>query len=613
MKKRDIYEGVIEGIDFSDKGWLYVEERKVTMKYALPGQRVRFRIGKMKKGKAEAILLEVLELSPLENGQEACSHAGVCGGCLYQTLPYEEQLRIKEEQVRSLLRPVMEKYGEADVCGGTDDSERADACEGTAVYEGITPSPQFREYRNKMEFSFGDTMKDGPLALGMHRRGSFYDIVTVADCKIVHEDFRKILRATLDFFTRKGLPFYRKMQHTGYLRHLLVRKAVKTGQILVCLVTSSQYPRDNARFGGLSGVKENRGADKNHGVGENLENRNRLGGECGQESGNDFEMREIPEAENNFETGSDLESGDAAENVSGMRIEKGIRSETEMLSEFVNELLSAGCQGTITGVLHIVNDSLADVVQSDRTDILYGQDYFYEELLGLRFKITPFSFFQTNSLGAEALYSAVREYVGMASERERKEGFEGAAKAEEIRTDKETVNAEKIRNDRETRKAEEIRKDKGTEKARDTAPVVFDLYSGTGTIAQLLASAAGQVIGVEIVEEAVQAARENAALNGLANCTFIAADVLKALDEIPQRPDFIVLDPPREGVHPKALKKIVEYGVERMIYISCKPTSLARDLDVLMAAGYRVEKWRMVDMFPGTGNVETVVLLNRIK
>ena len=122
MKKRDIYEGVIEGIDFPDKGWLYVEERKVTMKYALPGQRVRFRIGKMKKGKAEAILLEVLELSPLENGQEACSHAGVCGGCLYQTLPYEEQLRIKEEQVRSLLRPVMEKYGEADVCGGTDDS-----------------------------------------------------------------------------------------------------------------------------------------------------------------------------------------------------------------------------------------------------------------------------------------------------------------------------------------------------------------------------------------------------------------------------------------------------------------------------------------------------------
>ncbi len=468
MKKRDIYEGVIEGMDFPDKGWLYVEDRKVTVKYALPGQKVRFRVGKMKKGKAEAALLEVLEPSALENRAEACLHAGICGGCLYQTLPYEEQLRIKERQVRGLLRPVMEKYGEASFF------------EKPPVFGGIAPSPQSCGYRNKMEFSFGDIMKDGPLALGMHRRGSFYDIVTVTDCRIVHEDFRRILGTTLDFFAREGLPFYRKMQHTGYLRHLLVRKAAKTGQILVCLVTSSQYEGD------------------------------------------------------------------------------GQRPEEQMLSDFVKAILAAGCQGTIAGVLHIVNDSLADVVQSDRTDILYGQDYFYEELLGLRFKITPFSFFQTNSPGAEVLYSAVREYVGMAS-----------------------------------------------------APVIFDLYSGTGTIAQLIAPAAGQVIGVEIVEEAVQAARENAALNGLTNCTFIAADVLKALDEIPQRPDFIVLDPPREGVHPKALKKIVEYGVERMIYISCKPTSLARDLDVLMAAGYRVEKWRMVDMFPGTGNVECVTLLQK--
>ena len=511
MKKREIFEGVIEGMDFPDQGWLYVEDRKVTVKYALPGQKVRFRIGKIKKGRAEASLLEVLEPSALEDREEACIHAGICGGCLYQTLPYEEQLRIKEGQVRGLLRPVMEKYGEAP------------AFEEAPVCEGIAPSPQVCAYRNKMEFSFGDMMKDGPLALGMHRRGSFYDIVTVTDCRIVHEDFRRILRTTLDFFAREGLPFYRKMQHTGYLRHLLVRKAVKTGQILVCLVTSSQYRKGGTASGDRPGMIKIPEEEKGFGVKRNLE------------------------PEGVFELGCHGE------------MERGTRPEPEMLSDFVNAILAAGCQGTITGVLHIVNDSLADVVQSDRTDVLYGQDYFYEELLGLKFKITPFSFFQTNSLGAEVLYSTVREYVGKVS-----------------------------------------------------APVIFDLYSGTGTIAQLLAPAAGQVIGVEIVEEAVRAARENAALNGLDNCMFIAADVLKALEEIEQKPDFIVLDPPREGVHPKALAKIVAYGVERMIYISCKPTSLARDLDVLMAAGYRVEKWRMVDMFPGTGNVESIVLLSKL-
>ena len=175
------------------------------------------------------------------------------------------------------------------------------------------------------------------------------------------------------------------------------------------------------------------------------------------------------------------------------------------------------------------------MVQSDRTDVLYGQDYFYEELLGLRFRISPFSFFQTNSLGAEVLYDMARSYVG------------------------------------ET-------KDK----------VVFDLYSGTGTIAQILAPVAKKVVGVEIVEEAVEAARMNAKLNGLENCEFLAGDVLKVIDEIQDKPDLIVLDPPRDGIHPKALNKIIEFGVERLVYISCKPTSLARDLVVLQERGYRV-------------------------
>ena len=171
------------------------------------------------------------------------------------------------------------------------------------------------------------------------------------------------------------------------------------------------------------------------------------------------------------------------------------------------------------------------MVQSDRTELLYGQEYFYEELLGLKFKISTFSFFQTNSYSAEVLYQTARDYVGDLG---------------------------------------------GSDKT------VFDLYSGTGTIAQLMAPAAGKVIGVEIVEEAVEAAKKNAAANGLDNCEFIAGDVLKVLDEVEEKPDMIILDPPRDGIHPKALPKIIAYGVDHIVYISCKPTSLVRDLEVFL-------------------------------
>ncbi len=146
----------------------------------------------------------------------------------------------------------------------------------------------------------------------------------------------------------------------------------------------------------------------------------------------------------------------------------------------------------------------------------------------------------------------------------------------------------------------------------DTAGMtVFDLYSGTGTIAQIVAPVAKKVVGVEIVEEAVEAAKLNAQLNGLDNCRFIAGDVLKVIDTIAEKPDLIILDPPRDGIHPKALEKIVDYGVDFMVYISCKPTSLVRDLAVLQERGYWVAKACAVDMFPGTGHVETVVLLSQ--
>ena len=467
MKKGEIYEGIVEKMDFPNKGIIYIEGERATVKNALPGQKVKFLVNKKRKGKCEGRLLEVTEPAAVELA-DACPHFGICGGCLFQTFPYEEQLKIKEGQVRELLEGVLGTPGVS----------------GTWNFEGIIGSPAAERYRNKMEFSFGDEVKDGPLALGMHKRGSFYDVVTVGGCRIVHEDFTKILLCTKEFFEERQIPFYKKMQQTGYLRHLLVRRAVKTGEILIDLITTTQtHTLQTEQFGG---------------------------------------------------------------------------TEEELLNQWREKILALSLEGTLAGILHTKNDTLADAVKDEGTEILFGQDYFYEELLGLKFRISPFSFFQTNSLGAEVLYEKTREYVG---------GVDGK--------------------------------------------VVFDLYSGTGTIAQILAPVAQKVVGVEIVEEAVEAARVNAERNGLSNCEFIAGDVLKVVGELTDKPDLIVLDPPRDGIHPKAIEKIIDFGVERMVYVSCKPTSLARDLETLTARGYAVERACCVDMFPGTGNVETVVLLSK--
>lgn len=470
MKKGQICEGYVQWVDFPNKGVILCGEETAIVKNVLPEQKISFMISKKRAGKTEGRLLEVMEKAPYEL-EDICPHFGLCGGCNYQSVPYEKQLEIKEGQVRKLLRPVFEKQ----MLSNGDRTDIDQYMDG--IFEGIKASPVQYEYRNKMEFSFGDEYKDGPLALGMHKRGSFYDIVSVRECRIVDEDYRKVLACVLDYFTEKNSSYFHRIRHEGYLRHLLVRKAQKTSEMLVALVTTTQ--------------------------------------------------------------------------------------ETNNLEPLVERLLALPLKGKITGVLHTKNDSSADIVQSDETVILYGKDYFYEELLGLRFKISQFSFFQTNTLGAEILYETVREFLG------------------DISGDG--------RNDK----------------------VVYDLYSGTGTIAQLLAPVAKKVIGVEIVEEAVLAARRNAALNDLDNCEFIVGDVLKVIDDIKEKPDFIVLDPPRDGIHPKALRKIIDYQVDRIVYISCKPTSLVRDLEMLLAAGYRMERAVALDQFPGTVHVETVVLIQR--
>lgn len=494
MKKGQIIEGTVKRMDFPNRGIVVCGGGVCTVKNALPGQKVRAAVNKARNGRYEGRLLEVLEPSPLEK-ESPCPHFGSCGGCTYLSFPYEESLKIKEGQVERLLAPVLQKQ------------------ETACLFEAVKASPAVFGYRNKMEFTFGDEVKDGPLSLGMHKRGSFYDIVSVTDCQIVEEDYRKILRCVRDYFAglqEQGVDvtYYHRLRHTGYLRHLVVRRAAKTGEILVALVTTSQVP----------------------------------GQSCG--------------------------------------------IEREIFDGLKESLLALQLSGEIVGILHVRNDSAADVVQSDETTVLYGRDYFYEELLGLRFKISLFSFFQTNSLGAELLYSTARAYIS--------DYISASDKTADMTGKKETG---------------EIAQGTAAEPVR--GKIVYDLYSGTGTIAQLMAPVAKKVIGVEIVEEAVEAARKNAELNGLHNCEFIAGDVLKVLDGIKERPDVIILDPPRDGVHPKALAKIIDYGVEHILYISCKASSLARDLEVFLARGYRAERCVAIDQFPWTAGVEVVCLLEK--
>ena len=454
MKKKDEIILEIADVNFPNKAYGYYEGEKVIVKNAVPGQKVQAQVFKKRGSGVEARLQEVIERSPLEREAGMCSHYALCGGCTYQTMRHEEELGLKERQVKRLL-------------------ENAGIC--VQSWEGIVPAPSETGYRNKCEFSFGDEEKDGDLALGMRKRMSYYEVVTLKDCNIVDADYLRIIEGTLQFFQERRVPFYHKARHDGSLRHLVVRKGAATGEILINLVTSSEVPFS--------------------------------------------------------------------------------------VEEFKDMLLGLELDGSVCGILHSVNDGLADVVKSDEMRLLYGRDFFMEKLFDLEFKVSVYSFFQTNSAGAEKLYSIVKEFAGDVADK-----------------------------------------------------TVFDLYCGTGTIGQIMAEAGSKkVLGIELIEEAVVAANENAKRNHLENCTFLAGDVLKMVDELEERPDLIIVDPPRDGIHPKAIGKIIAFGAPEIVYVSCKPTSLARDLEIFQQEGYQVERVKLMDMFPRTVHVETVVLLSHKK
>ena len=383
--------------------------------------------------------------------KELCPHREFCGGCIHQGTAYSEQLKEKEKEVLRLLQDK----------GVTP--EKIDPIEGC---------PSAFCYRNKMEYTFGDFVKDGEMTLGMHRKKNFMSIVTVDNCQLVDPDFNIILKAVLDFSVEKGYTFYHKRSHSGLLRNLIIRKGIRTGELLVNIVTTSEEGFDEDKF-------------------------------------------------------------------------------TKML-------LSLTLDNEIVGVLRTYCDSLADAVVPDSLKTLYGRDYYMEKLLGLDFKVSAFSFFQTNVEAAERLYTEALALV---------DSFEG-------------------------KKA-------------------FDLYCGTGTISQVLALKAKEVLGIELVEEAVDAATENAALNGLDNCRFIAGDVFKVLNEVSDKPDVIVVDPPRVGIQPKALDKIISYGVKEIVYISCNPKTLTENLRYLDYYGYKCMYLKPFDNFPMTKHTECIALIER--
>ncbi len=448
MKKGELLELTIDYNKYPNVGVGSIDGKRIYVKNAIEGQRISARYQKSKGGRYEAKLLEVLERSPIEK-DSFCEHFNECGGCMLQTFDYDGQKNLKLKMVQNLFEEA-----------GFD-----------VPLTEVISSPEAFEYRNKMEFSFGDAYKGGPLTLGMHKKGRHNDVVTVDHCHLADEDYRTILRGLLDYFVKIDAPKYNKHIHEGFLKHLVVRKGKTTGEILVALSASTQVPFDGKAF--------------------------------------------------------------------------------------VDVLKNMSLKGTLESILYVKNDGLGDVV-SGEIEVLYGRDYILDSVMGLNFKINLYSFFQTNTLGANLLYETAIQMIP---------DLEGK--------------------------------------------VCFDLFSGTGTIGQIMAQKAKKVIGIEIVKDAVEAARENAALNGIDNCTFLCGDVFEVLTGINDKPDVIVVDPPRNGIGEKTVVKVASYDIPEIVYVSCNPKTLMEDLAVFNKQGYEVTKMVLVDMFPWTGHVECVVRIEK--
>jgi 23S rRNA (uracil-5-)-methyltransferase RumA len=378
-----------------------------------------------------------------------CPNAEKCGGCLYQGVPYEEQLAEKNAAVLGFL---------------AEHSIRPGEYAGVFAPPGMTGAEPAR-YRNKMEYSFGDEEKGGIMNLGLYRRRTFLSVIDVGGCQIVPEDFERVRKRVMAFAREKGYSFRHKKTREGFLRNLIVRCGVRTNELLINLVTTSEDELDTDGF--LATVRE------------------------------------------------------AAEDM------------------------------RVAGVLHTIYDGRADTAGCDEMRVLSGNPYYTETMAGLTFKVGAFTFFQTNVPAAERMFE---DAFGLLPDIAGKH--------------------------------------------------IYDLYCGTGALSLMLAGRAERVTGIEIVGDSVDAARANAALNGVTNADFICGDAFEVMDALPKRPDAVTIDPPRMGMHPKALKKLISYDLPELLYISCNPKTFCADMETLQTNGYRLDSLRSYDNFPFTRHIE---------
>ncbi len=488
MKVGQVFDVQINKMAYKGLGIARVKEEEresiLFVQQAIPGEECKVVVTKKKKGVGHARKLETLKASPDEQAAP-CPYFGVCGGCKWQNLAIEKQMEYKQQFIQESLTHIGKITNVPEL-------------------PPIIPSPESFGYRNKIELSFGvvpytdqanyhskrkaavevteaaegeastKAVEEEGRYLGYHGSGSFYKIVDVDHCMLMHDGLRGVVETIKHFIQKKGLPAYNVRTHEGLLRHLVVRYGVHTGEVMVHLITNTTEDYTREFWEPL--VDELRLLEKE-----------------------DFKMESI---------------------------------------------------------LWSVNSSKADVAKADETYVLHGRDYIIDKIGNFMFKISAFSFFQTNTKGAEKLYDVVKDFAQIGDNE-----------------------------------------------------VVLDLYSGTGTIGMYLAKEAKKIFSLEENTHAVEDAKTNAKLNNIHNIEFISGKVEKdAFSLLFERPDTVIIDPPRGGMHPKALQLLPKFRARKIVYVSCNPTTLARDLEFL-AKKYKITKVQGVDMFPQTYHVETVVLL----
>lgn len=451
----------IEIIDIAEegKGVGRHDELVLFIEKAIPGDVVEVELQRKKKNFAEGRVTSIVKESPYRI-EPFCPHFGVCGGCKWQHMSYEAQLKFKQQYVDNVLS----RIGKVD----------------TSSMEDILGSEQTTYYRNKLEFTFSNkrwlTSQDEVVtpetlnALGFHVPGRFDKILDIKHCYLQQDPSNDLRNSIKEFAVANGISFYDLRQHEGALRNLIIRTS-STGEIMVIVVFA--YPEEG---------------------------------------------------------------------------------QIEQLMDFVAQKFPA-----ITSLLYIVNQKRNDTIFDQEIYVYKGRDYIFEEMEGLKFKVGPKSFYQTNSKQAYELYKIAREFADL----------------------------------------------KGVE-------LVYDLYTGAGTIANFVAKYAKEVVGVEYVPSAIEDAKINSEINGITNTKFYAGDMKDVLtaEFVAEhgKPDVVITDPPRAGMHADVVNRILEMEAPKVVYVSCNAATQARDLEML-SAKYEVARIKPVDMFPQTQHVENVVLL----